>query len=293
MIGLGTQSGTLCVVGLCNLSGRGIVARIPQDYHLHSSFSPDSQQSITSICELAIERGIGEIAITDHSDFISFDPGADYYEPDAFFDELEKAREQFDGQLTIRAGVEIGEPHRFPQRTDELLDAYPFDFVIGSLHWVGSDLILSSGYFEGRDVEDAYRSYYDEMLEMVKVGRFDIVGHIDVGKRYGYDVHGFYDVSPHEEELREIFRVLVDRGKGIEINQGSLRRKVKEAAPNLVGLQWYREEGGEVLTLGSDGHKPADIGYCLTSAIEMAKVAGFNHVIGFEGRNPYPLNLPD
>ena len=267
------------------------MASIPQDYHLHTHFSPDSKQTISGICELAIERGIGEVAITDHSDFINYAPGEDYYDPDGFFAELEAARERFAGQLTIRAGVEIGEPHRFPERTDALLDAYPYDFVIGSLHWVGDDMILTSSYFEERSVDEAYRIYYEEMLEMVKIGRFDIVGHIDVGKRYGYDAHGFYDVAPFEEELRAIFRVLVERGKGIEINQGSLRRKVQEAAPNQLGLQWYRDEGGEILTLGSDGHQPEAVGYCLTTAMEMARNAGFGHVMGYSERNPYPLEL--
>jgi histidinol-phosphatase (PHP family) len=267
------------------------VARIPQDYHLHSHFSPDSQQTIASICELAIERGIDEIAITDHADYINYDPDAGYYDPAGYFAELEEARAQYGDRLTIRAGVEVGEPHRFKDEIDAILDTWSYDFVIGSLHWVGTDLILSSGYFEGRDVEAAYRAYYEELLEMVNVGRFDVVGHIDVGKRYGYDVHGFYDVTPYEEELREIFRVLVERGKGIEINHGSLRRKVNEAAPNLTALTWYREEGGEILTLGSDGHKPNGVGYCLTEAIAMAEAAGFSHVSGFSERNPYPLEL--
>lgn len=248
-------------------------------------------QTISSICDVAIEREIAEIAITDHADFIQSDMGADYYDPAGFFAEIERAREQYEGRLTIQAGVEVGEPHRFADRIDELLDAYPYDFVIGSLHWVGGDLILSSGYFDGRSVDDAYRSYYQEMLEMVKTGRFDIVGHIDVGKRYGYDAHGFYDVSPYEEELREIFRVLINRDKGIEINQGSLRRNVSEPAPNLSALRWYREEGGQVLTLGSDAHKPDAIGYCLTTAMEMAREAGFGHVTGFEQRNPYALSI--
>jgi histidinol-phosphatase (PHP family) len=265
------------------------VARIPQDYHLHSHFSPDSRQTMAEICEQAIERGIGEIAITDHADYIEYTDGNEFYNPDGYFEALEKVREQYDGRLTIRSGVEIGEPHRFADRVDQLLDTYHYDFVIGSLHWVDDRLVLSAGYFEGQDVETVYRAYYTEMLEMVSVGRFDIVGHIDVGKRYGFDVNGFYDVTPYEEELREIFRVLVQRGKGIEINQGSLRRKVQEPAPNATGLQWYREEGGEILTLGSDGHQPTAVGYCLESAIDLAKSAGFTSVTGYQSREPFPL----
>ena len=264
---------------------------IPHDYHLHSHFSPDSQQPITAICEQALALGIEEIAITDHADFIEYESGRDYYDPDGYFAELEQAREQFAGRLTLRAGVEIGEPHRFPDRTRELLRRYPYDVVIGSLHWVGRDLILSNEYFDGRDVEAAYRAYFEELLEMVKVAEFDIVGHVDVGKRYGYDVHGYYDVSPYEEELRAIYRVLVERGKGIEINHGSLRREVREAAPNLEALRWYREEGGEILTLGSDGHRPNGVGYCLGEAVKMATTAGFDRVTRFAGREPMKIPI--
>ncbi len=246
---------------------------------------------MVDICQRAVDKGIGEIAITDHADYIEYKPGDEFYNPAGYFEALEQVREQFDGQLTIRAGVEIGEPHRFADRVDQLLDTYSYDFVIGSLHWVGDRLILSSDYFEGRDIEDVYRPYFEEMLKMVSVGRFDIVGHIDVGKRYGFDVQGSYDVTPYEEELREIYRVLVQRGKGIEINQGSVRRKVQEPAPNAVGLQWYREEGGEILTLGSDGHQTDAVGYCLETAIDMAKSVGFTGVTGYQAREPFPLSF--
>jgi histidinol-phosphatase (PHP family) len=272
---------------------RGSVARIPQDYHLHSYFSPDSRQSMVDICERAIERGITEISITDHADYIEYADGDEFYNPAGYFQALEQVREQYEGRLIIRAGVEIGEPHRFADRVDALLDSYPYDFVIGSLHWVGDRLILSSDYFEGRDVEESYRAYYTEMLEMVSTGRFDIVGHIDVGKRYGYDAHGFYDVTPYEDQLREIYRVLVQRGKGIEINQGSVRRNVQEPAPNATGLQWYREEGGEILTLGSDGHRTDAVGYCLETAIDMARSVGFTGVTGYQSREPFHLSFDD
>jgi histidinol-phosphatase (PHP family) len=264
---------------------------IPQDYHLHTNYSPDSEQTMIQVCERAIERGIAEIAITDHADFIEYEADYEYYQPKQFFAELDIARARFEGRLTIRAGVEIGEPHRFQERVDQLLDTYPYDFVLGSLHWVGDQLILSNEYFEDRDIHEAYRAYFVELREMVSTARFDVVGHIDVGKRYGYDVYGSYDVTPYEEELRDIYRILAQRGKGIEINQGSLRRKVKEPAPNQIALSWYREEGGEILTLGSDAHRPDAIGYCLESAIEQARSAGFTHVTGYYERNPYQLTI--
>jgi histidinol-phosphatase (PHP family) len=267
------------------------VTRIPQDYHLHTEFSIDSSTPLAALCEQVIELGIPEIAVTDHADFIEADEGYLYYRPDAFFRDLADCRERYGGRLTIRAGVEIGEPHRYPQETDALLDSYPYDFVIGSLHWVGSELVLAHDYFEGKTVEEAHRTYFDELLSMVQTGRFDVVGHLDVVKRSGFDVHGYYDVTPYEEQIREIYRVLIERGKGIEINHGSLRRAIKEPAPNLPALRWYREMGGEVLTLGSDGHRPNGVAFCLADAVEMARAAGFDHVTGYERRRPFPIPL--
>ena len=268
------------------------MARIPQDYHLHSHHSFDSQQSIDDVCRRALELGINEIAITDHADFVPEDKSTGYYQPDRYFEELERCRDAYAGQLVLRSGVEIGEPHRYPSETQDLLSRHPYDFVIGSLHWVGDEPILSNEYFNGKTVEQAYQAYFTELLEMVKVADFDILGHVDVGKRYGFDVFGFYDVSPFEEELREIYRVLIERNKGIEINHGSLRRAVNEPAPNSIALAWYRDMGGEVLTLGSDGHRANGVGLCLAEAVSMAKAAGFSQLAGYERRERFNLQLP-
>jgi histidinol-phosphatase (PHP family) len=267
------------------------VTRIPHDYHLHSEFSIDSDTPLAGVCERVIEMGIPEIAITDHADFIEEDSSYRYYRPDEFFRELARCREQYGDRLTIRAGVEIGEPHRFPAEVDNLLDAYPYDFVIGSLHWVGSEMVLTHEYFEGKSVDEANGAYFDELLRLVEHGRFDVLGHLDVVKRYGYEVHGFYDVTRYEEQIREIYRTLIARGKGIEINNGSRRRAIDEPAPNDIALRWYREMGGEILTLGSDGHRPNGVAFCLDDAVASAHSAGFTHVTGFDRRQPFSVRI--
>lgn len=262
------------------------VAKIPHDYHLHTNFSFDGHLSLSELCDLAIELGIPEICTTDHADYERQDEGYDYFNPDAYFAELERCRERYADRLTIRAGVEVGEAHRHPEEAGRLTGSYPFDFVIGSLHWVGSDLVMSHRYFDGKSVDDAYRAYFDELLELVRVGDFDVVGHLDVPKRYGFDVHGPFDPLKFAEQIREVLRVCIDRGIGIEINTGSMRRAVGEPSPTLEVLQWYREMGGEILTLGSDGHRPNGVGFQLEVAVDLARAAGFSHVATFESRRP-------
>ena len=88
------------------------MSRVPNDYHLHTAFSCDSQATMAAQCEAAIALGLREICVTDHSDWEPLDSCSGFYRPDAYFAELAANRERYGDRLTIRAGVEIGEIHR-------------------------------------------------------------------------------------------------------------------------------------------------------------------------------------
>lgn len=265
---------------------------IPCDYHLHTIFSIDGKLSLPELCERVIDHGIPEICTTDHVDFVREDAGHDYFQPDAYFAEYARTRDRYDGQLTLRSGIEVGEAHRFTDKVQDLIDRYPFDFIIGSLHWVGSELVMSHRYFEGKTEEDAYGDYFAELLRMVQAGGFDVVGHFDVPKRYGFDLYGRFDPAPHAEVIREILRTCIDQGIGLEINTGTARRRVGVPSPEPEILRWYRELGGEILTIGSDGHWPNGIGYRLDLALELARETGFTQLTTFEARQPRFIPLP-
>lgn len=265
--------------------------RVPQDYHVHSRFSVDCQVPMAALCERAIALGIPEICITDHADFVPEDKGYGYFRPDAYFADIERCRALYGDRLTIRAGVEIGEAHRYPYESDLLMDEYPFDFVIGSLHWVENALIFSDRYFESKTLAEAYGAYFQELLVMVRVGGFDVLGHLDAVKRYGFEVYGPFDPRQFEEPLREVLRACVEVGIGLEINTGPLRRPVREPSPTLDVLRWYRELGGEILTIGSDAHQAEHVGYGLEVAVELAKAAGFTQIATFRERQPHFVPL--
>ncbi len=265
---------------------------IPHDYHIHSSFSFDCQMSLEQICERAIALGIPEICITDHVDFVPGDPSTGYFQPEAYFAAIEACREKFGDRLTIRAGAEMGEPHRFPYESEILADEYPFDFILGSLHWVQDEMVLQREYFTHRSPQEAYIAYFTELHTMVRVGGFDVLGHLDVVKRYGFDVYGTFDPQEFEEPIREVLRACVEVGIGLEVNTSTLRRPVHQPSPTLTVLKWYREMGGEIVTLGSDAHELAHIGYALADMVALLKAAGFTHVTSFADHQPYFVPLP-
>jgi histidinol-phosphatase (PHP family) len=258
----------------------------PHDYHLHTSFSVDCQVPMTALCERAIELGIPEICITEHADFVPEDEGYRYFAPAAYFAEIERCRALYSDRLALRAGVELGEAHRFPDEVAALLDAYPFDFAIGSLHWVSGRIVLDADYFAAQSADGAYGAYFAELLLLARQGRFDVIGHFDVPKRAGFDLHGPFDARQFAEPVRAVLRTCVERGIGMEINTGTMRRPVGEPSPELDVLRWYRELGGELLTLGSDAHRLEHVAYRFADALELARAAGFSHVACFEGHVP-------
>lgn len=256
------------------------------DLHTHSRFSPDGSASMEAMCRRAIDLGLRQIAFTEHVDYVPADMGYGFFRPAAFLAEIARCRELFGDRLTILAGVEIGELDRFRPQADELLAAYPFDLVIGSLHWVDDDLVFEPSYFWGRSEESAFREYFAAVEAMCRGGGFDVLGHLDVVKRYGYDVYGRADLSPFEAAIRPILEAIIHRGIALEINTSTCRRPVHQTSPGALVLGWYREMGGERVTFGSDAHRLADLAAGWEQASQMIRAAGFSHLTSFVGRIP-------
>jgi len=150
---------------------------IPHDYHMHSTLSCDCQASMAEMCQSALGRGIPEIAFTEHFDPKPEDICAGFYDPAGYFDALEAARRVFGPQgLTIRAGVEVGELHRYRAIVQPVLEAWPYDLVLGSLHWSGENSIFDEDYFRRTPPEDAIPAYFAEMAEMVRGGAGGVAG---------------------------------------------------------------------------------------------------------------------
>lgn len=251
------------------------------DYHAHTTFSCDARDTLDAMCQQAIKIGLQEIAFTEHADFEHADSCHGYFRPAAYMGAIEAARQRYGDRLVIRAGVEIGEPHRYPHETAQLLDAYPFDLVLGSLHWVNGYPGFSSKFFDGRPAEVAWRSYFEELVRMCEAGDFDVLAHLDLPKR-----HNIFDPEPYADLIRAALQRLVERGIGMEINCSGYRYPVREPLPGPAVVRWYRELEGEILTLGTDAHSISHLGQEIESGLAIAREAGFEAVTLFQNRRP-------
>ncbi len=260
------------------------------DYHTHTSFSADSDAAMADQCRAAIHRGLRQIAFTEHEDHNPKDMTSFFFEHSNYMRELARCRKQFEGQLVIRAGIELSEPHRHAHKMGDVLAQYDWDFVLGSLHWIGEGEIntFDDTFWTYRgDWRQSLRSYFTEMIDLAEEGNFDILSHIDYPARYGAKHYrDDYDIGAYEDSIREVLKHIVARGKGIEINTNPWRRGLPDPNPPAKVVRWYREMGGEILTVGSDAHTPKDIGAGIDRALAIAREAGFSHITTFEKRKP-------
>jgi histidinol-phosphatase (PHP family) len=262
------------------------------DYHMHSrEFSCDARSSMAEMCQAAIDAGLEEIAITDHLDGHPGDSCLGYYDVSACFAEIARCRARFGDRLTIRAGIEVGDPHRFPDVVGPTVRGHDYDFAIGSVHWIDDVAPFGDTFFRAHDAAFAFGGYFREALALAKAEHFDVLGHIDMPKREGTAFYGPFCPDDYADALRQILRQLIERGKGIEINTSGWRKSADECCPGLSVLKWYAELGGEILTVGSDAHRTEHIALFRTRALDLAREAGLRWLTTFEGRRPVQHRL--
>jgi histidinol-phosphatase (PHP family) len=260
-----------------------VTLTLPYDYHVHTRYSPDSDASMDDMVRRAVELGLDEIMFTEHQEYHPREGEQCRLRADAWFADIARLNERYRGRLVIRAGLELGQPHLYAAEARALIDAHPFDAISGSLHYVGDRNIFGREYFAERTIEQAYGDYFAELPRMAAAGGFDILAHIDGVKRDGVRYYRRYDIRVYESQVRETFRGLIANGIALELNTSGIRR-VSELHPPLVALRWYREMGGELITVGSDAHAPRHIAEAFPLALDLAREAGFTRLAAFRLR---------
>lgn len=262
------------------------------DYHVHSSLSGDSAASIAAVCGAAASAGLREICFTEHIDFEPTDPSYGAFDYDRFALEVARAREQFDGALEIRLGVEVDFQERYRSQIEAFLAANDFDYVLGSAHYVdGIMLEKHAAYFGSRTRDEAYEPYFVSVLAAVETGWFDALAHIDVCKRYGVRYFGQFDWLAYKARIDDVLRAVIRRDMTLEVNSSGVRQSPGEPYPAGGILHRFRELGGRHVTVGSDAHKSEDVGAGICEALEIIAQTGFDSVDTFRSRERRPIRL--
>lgn len=269
------------------------------DYHLHSTCSVDGISTIAQYCRCAAEQKFIEIGFCEHADFDPRDRGCGFFDYTFFRRQIEAQRERYGDSLAIRAAVEVTYQASLEKEIRAFLEGKELDYVVGSVHLVedeqGWAIVSEEGrcerYFTGRSVHEAYQPYLGEMRRAVESDLFDLIGHLDLAKRYGVRYYGPFAPSLFAAEVREILKLAVERGVGLEINTSGLRQAPQETYPGLEVLKRYRELGGRILTVGSDAHTVEELGKGIAQALDLAREAGFETITLFEKREPRQLRI--
>ncbi len=290
---------------------------IRSDNHIHSSFSTDSRSSMKDICIKAKDMGLSSICFTDHMDY-EFpekynlpeysEKGSALplftFDPELYFQSTKETERAFP-ELEIRTGIELGLKSRIRPKALELTKKYPFDFVIGSTHLVEDIDPYYPEYWDAFGEEKGILRYYETTLENIKADfDFDVYGHIDYILRYlpavrdalknnsSFEAIFTKTMSDHAEILREILSLLIKNGRGIEINTAGFKYGLGHPNPHETLISYYRELGGEIISIGSDAHEPKHLGFSFEKVPDILKKAGFSHYTEFHQRKPkqVPLN---
>lgn len=259
------------------------------DFHTHTNFSPDSNTTMEDMVKEAIKRKITDIAFTDHVDL---DADIDTQNLDWNFDRsvyensIRTIKKTYGESINIYQGIELGiQPHLAKENTDIVSDS-PFDFVIASVHSVERRDLYHRKFFENHLDKDAVRIYYEEMYKSLKAFEsYSVLGHLDLYLRYKPEL-GKISLKDYKEIVIEIYKHLIQRGKGIEINSGGHRYGIGQNNPHDQLLRLYKEMNGEIITLGSDAHSPEYLGYKYEENIEKIKSIGFKYICTFEKMKP-------
>ncbi|MEY8748538.1 histidinol-phosphatase HisJ [Bacillales bacterium AN1005] len=273
------------------------------DYHTHHERCGHAVGKLEEYVKRGIDIGLSQIGLSDHMPLLHVDPANYYPEMAMPMDELPRyveecfsLKEKYRGQIDVRVGLEGDYIEGWENEIRAIIERYPWDYVIGSVHFLGEWDITDfrqTHHWEGRNVLEVYHQYYDAVSKAAATGMYDIMGHSDVIKRFGF--------FPAPEEADEritlenaTLEAIAKSGCAMELNASGLSKPCAEMFPGRRMLT-KAIELGIPLTLGSDAHDPLKLGDYLPEAEALLHDLGCTEVAVFESRRRsfVPLNRGD
>jgi histidinol-phosphatase (PHP family) len=267
------------------------------DYHVHMIETGDfSIDYLLKYLEKAKEAGITELGISEHAYMfyetkqILSNPWVENRRKLHFEDYYQLFKEAKAQGLPIKMGIEMDYTPGKEKEMEDFINTYPFDYVIGSVHWIGDwgiDLAIYRSEYEKRDIYEVYEQYFDQIVTLAESKLFSFVGHIDLIKIFSYKPD---DQSFVEKLYDRAALALAKTGTCIEISTAGLRKPVGEIYPDPILLKKCYEAGVGIV-LSSDAHAPKHVGYKYHESIELARSVGYKEIQVFTNREKEPHSL--
>lgn len=275
------------------------------DCHTHTAVSPDGYDNAAASYNQACKLELKAIAVTEHveanrpfgpENYTTVHSSDEHY----FYNyEIFQKSMETNTEVSVHTadtifvnGIELGQATHNFEFAEKIVSDERLDFTIGSMHELkGRDDFAFLDY-PNENIPSLLNEYFDELISLVKWGKFDVLGHITYPLRYICGDAGLeVNLSDFEDKIRTVFTELAAMDKGIEINTSGLRQKYGKTFPDINLIRMFRECGGKIISVGSDAHRTCDIGKGINKGCELAKSAGFEKVYYFRKHIPYGISL--
>lgn len=253
------------------------------DSHIHTEISTDSKMVITDAIDRAKKMGIG-LTITEHIDLGYPEEGKFIFEPKDYFARYGDLRSP-----NLRLGVEIGMQTEYTDKNRKIAESHPFDFVLGSIHMVDGIDIYHEEFYRGRPKHLTYGRYFQSMIDCLMSDMYiDALGHIDYISRYAHYDNTEIEYSQFREYIDEVLHLVIEREIALELNTRRLYTAPQAAYMLDTIYRRYKELGGSLVTIGSDAHRPDNIGWAIKDAMALVDRWGLRPVY-YENRRPHDM----
>ena len=247
------------------------------DYHMHTRLT-DGAMEPADYARVAIARGLDEICFTDHAPLGNRDTNwtMKLADLDTYVGWIRDAQQQFP-KLSIKLGLEVD---FFPGREDwirELTGLYPWDFILGSVHFIGDwPVDRSADDWKTEDVTERWQQYFDLWEQAARTRLFDSMAHPDLPKKFSIR-------PPLAFDCRPALRAVQEAGCAIEVSTAGLRKPCREIYPSEEFLRLARQLDIPI-TFGSDAHIPDDTGADFDKGVALARRCGYDKLCRFTQR---------
>ncbi len=255
------------------------------DYHNHTILCGHAIGEPFEYVDHALKIGLKEIGFSDHAPLVCHDDPTvtmSFEQLPRYHQMIEEVQEKYrDQDINIRLGIEADFVVGFEEKTKLILDSHAYDYVIGSVHFIGDfafDDPNQKDRLKTNDIDKVYLDYHKLLRQSAESRLFDIMAHVDLVKKFGDRPNS--DLS---DDIQKTAKVFKDAGVVIEINSSGLRKPVKEIYPSLSTLKIYCDAGVPI-TFGSDAHAPNEVGLGFKEAVDLALEAGYQEYVLFEKR---------
>jgi histidinol-phosphatase (PHP family) len=260
------------------------------DLHIHTNISPDGKEPIENYVHIATQRGLKIIGFTEHWDFDRWDENAEF----TVHTRSEAVCRAYKGPIEVLFGAELAYHPQYKSQVEKYMDEVCPDYVLGSIHEVEGYMITeleeTGQYFE-KYGKKGFGMFFDAVGRFAQDGLFDVLGHLDVIKRFSVLYEFPFVLERYKDAIKDILKVLIKREKGMEINTSGLRQAPGSPYPGLQVVKWFFDLGGKYLTIGSDSHDSETVGFGSDTVISKLQQMGIIDFTIYRKRVPISLNI--